>query len=413
MRLGVQRLETVSTLARDGSEAAAKSLSQLTNTDVAVEVTQVELVSRTAFAESIAGTPVVGAAIELRDGLDGTVVVVFDESNATMLLESIMPTSWAGTTEEFSESGITETANIMAGGFIDAWADHFETRITPEPPTYLAGEWPAVLPDTLPAWADGQSVLSLTSQLTAPAETIDFQLYFFPDQASLEQLIDAAGPIPVSVEKLAAFNALAGIGARRAAEKVTTMTSIETTVDITRLTFIPTDSVSQYPPATRRIGAVTHLNGPPGGHIAILFDPQSAQAIGDALLPVATDGEEVTDQHRMALQELSNIMISGFIDGWANTVERKIQHVPPEVVDQSGATIITDLAADTKSIGGHLFVFDSTVYTPDQTINCELVAVPDPDAFESLLAELSAEDVSEAVADPTTLEPRGYDDLQE
>ena len=115
----------------------------------------------------------------------------------------------------------------------------------------------------------------------------------------------------------------------------------------------------------------------------------------------------------MALQEISNIMTSGFIDGWANTVDRKIQHAPPELVDQPGATIVGDLVADTATMNGHFFVFDSTVQTPDQTVNCELVAVPDPTAFEALLADLSIGDANDAAADPTTLEPRGYDDLRE
>ena len=265
MRLGVQTLETFSTLARDGSKAAARALSQLTDTTAQVAVTRVDLVSSTAFTDTLADTHVVGAAIVLDDGLEGTVVLVFDEANAATLLESVAPDGWGPVSETLSESGISETANIMVGGFVDAWADYFGTRITPGAPTYLEGEWPALLPDTLPAWANGQSVLSLTSQLTTTAETVDFQLFFFPEPASLEQLIGTDDAIPVSIEKLAAFNSLAGAGAHRAAEKVTTMTGIETAVDITRLTFIPTDSVAQYLPTARRIGAVTHLDGPPGG----------------------------------------------------------------------------------------------------------------------------------------------------
>lgn len=413
MRLAVQTLETFGTLARDGSNAAAGALSQLTGDEARVEVTRVDLVSATDLAEEYAGTEFVGAAIELSDGLSGTVVLVFDQANAETLLDSIVPDSWDTVSEPLSRSGVSETANIMVGGFVDAWAEYFETKITPGAPQYLAGAWPEILPSDLPVLGDGQSVLSVTSQLTATAETVDFQLYFFPERDSLKRLMDSSGAVPVSLEKLGAFNTLAGTGARRAAEKITEMTGIETTVDITRLTFIPTDSVAEYLPTGPRIGAVTHLQGPPGGHIVILFDPASARTIGDALLPVDAGTDQLTDQHRMALQEISNIMTSGFIDGWANTVERKIQHVPPELREQSGAEIVTDLVADSSGTTSHYLLFDSTVKTPDQTVNCELVALPDPDEFEELLTELSVEAATEAIKDPTTLEPQSYDDLRE
>ncbi len=413
MRLDIQTLGTFNKLAHEGATAAAQSLTQLSGQTADVAVTRADLVPVDDLTREFEGQAFVGVEIETTGGIEGTAMLVFDQQSADTLSEAIMPESWGDVSPEIGKSGVSETANIMIGGFVDAWADHFGTKIALGPPTYIAGEWPAILPENLPVWDERQTAISFTSQLTSTSETIGFYIYLFPKRDSIAELVEAAtAELPLSVDKLSLFNEMTKAGARRAAEKITQMTGIETDVEISRLTFVPIDAVEDYVADETRIGAVTQLQGPPGGFIAILFDTASAKQIGDALLPIAVEGDGLTEQHRAALEEIGNIMTSGFIDGWANTLDRKIQHQPPELIEESAATTIGALAADLPADQDYAFIFNSMVRTPDETINCQLFALPEATQFQALLKELSVETAAEAVADPEQFEPRAYDDLK-
>lgn len=415
MRLDIQTLGTFNSLADEGARAAADALTQLTGNEVGVSVTRADLVSLPDLAGAFAGEEFAGVELATGDGLEGTIVLVFNRDSADRLLDAVMPDSWGETTTTMDQSGVSEVANIMVGGFVDAWADHFDRKISLGPPTYVAGEWPTILPEEVPLWDDRQTAMTFTSQLTSDTEIIEFYLYLFPQRESLELLIDSvvsAGELPVSVDKLSLFNEMTKTGAQRAAEKITQMTNIETDVDISRLTFVPADDIGNQFQQSNRITTVTHLQGPPGGHIAILFDPDSARTIADALLPIDIDDPGLTDHHRSAIEEIGNIMTSGFIDGWANTLDRKIQHVPPELTEGTAADTISELATDFDPVQEYVFLFDSTVQTPDETVSVEIIALPDHAQLKQVLDELSVERATAAVENPEKLEPSEYDDLR-
>lgn len=414
MRLDIQTLGTFNELAHRGAQASASSLSQLSGTTTETEVTRADLVPLPDLVDEF-DDEFVGVEIDLSDGLAGTIVLVFDRASAATLLETIMPDSWGDVDSELDKSGVSEAANIMVGGFVDAWADHFGTKISLGPPEYIAGEWPAVLPNDVPLWNARKTALTFTSQLTSIEETIDFHIYMFPERTSFAALVEdaiAENDVPISIDKLSVFNEMTKEGAGRAANKVTQMTNIETDVDIGRLTFVPITDIEHHVTNERRIGAVTRLQEPPGGSVAILFDVDSALTVADALLPIEVDAEGLTDQHRAAIEEIGNIMTSGFIDGWANTLDRKIQHVPPDVVEDSAAATIGDLVDELEDEQEYAFILDSTVRTPDREVNCDLFAIPEESQFQTVLDELSLESATRAVDDPSELEPSAYEDLQ-
>lgn len=416
MRLDIQTLGTFNELAHEGAEAAAASLSQLSGATTEVEVTTADLVPMPDLVDEFADDKFVGVEIETGDGLEGTIMLVFDRDSAERLLSSIMPDSWGNVDEELDQSGVSEAANIMVGGFVDAWADHFGTMISIGPPTYISGTWPEVVPEDVPLWNARQTALTFTSQLTSKEETIDFHIYLFPERDSFGELVNDAmtgDSLPISIDKLSIFNEMTKEGARRAADKVTQMTNIETDVDISRLTFVPVGDVKQYVPAEDRIGAITSLQGPPGGYIAILFDTTSAKTVADALLPIEVEGDGITDQHRSAIEEIGNIMTSGFIDGWANTMDRRIQHEPPSVIEDTASDTIGTLADKLEDGQEYVFLLDSTVRTPDQDVNCDLFALPDESQFQTVLDEMEVDRVADAIDDPSKFDPSSYEDLVE
>lgn len=412
MRIDIQTLGTFNSLAREGAERAASSLSQLAGDDVDVSIAKVELVPVPDLALEFSGTHVVGVEIGYGGGMDGTIVLAFDQNSADRLLDRMLPGA-----DEYDaqtiESGVTEAANIMAGGFLAAWGEHFESALQPEPPEYISGEWEAIMPMRMPVWNEYQAVLTFASQLTTAEETIGFNVYMFPERDSFESIIaDAVGDRALSLDKLSAFNEMTKAGAKRASEKITEMTDIHTNVEVSRLTIVPFDDVESYVGSDHRIGAAAALQEAPGGFVAVLFDTDSAKTVGDALLPIDPDDDGVTDMHRSALEEIGNIMVSGFIDGWANTLGRKIPHEPPSFVEGTGTDTVGPLVDDVSGDNRYAFLLDSTVSTPDGTVHCNLFALPRAEQFQAIIEELSLESATEAIYDPSQLEPGEYDDLK-
>lgn len=416
MRVDVETLGAFSDLAQQGAERAATSLEQLTGASTAVEVTQVELVPIDDLAVEFANTRVVGVEVGYTGGLDGTLVLVFDRESAHSLLSNMLPSSMQDDTTVIDESAVTEAANILAGGTLAAWGERFERKLKPEPPEYIDGQWEAVMPARLPVWNDFQSVLTFSSELHCREETIEFQLYMLPERESFQTAVSkTAGDdeLPLSLAKLSAFNEMTKSGAGRAAEKVTTMSGIRTHVTVSRLRVAPVDRIEQLIGPQHRIGAAAALADDPGGFVLTLFDPDSARTIGDALLPMEIDEEGITDHHRSAIEELSNLMVSGFIDGWANALSRRIQHDPPELVEGPAADTIGPLLGSLDDEQQYAFLLDSVVSTPGRDVDCNLLAVPTERGFRTVVESMSLEDAEAAIYDPDGFEPAAYDALDE
>ncbi|WP_248515408.1 chemotaxis protein CheC [Salinarchaeum laminariae] len=438
MRVDLKTLGTFNELANRGASSAAKSLSQLSDTETTVGTTSADLVPVGDIADRFdSGATFVGVEIGFEGGMEGSIVLVFDRESAGRLLERIVPAHWDDVDATLDRSTVSEVSNIMIGGFVDAWANHFDTRLQLGPPTYIAGAAADVIPGSVPTWDERRTALTFTSQLQtpgpepqsgrgsdgsepagasdAPDADIDFHIYMFPERSSFAAVVGEAVPdqeFPISIEKLSAFTEMTKRGAGRAADKLSGMTGIQTDVEVGRTTFVPIEDVSRRAATGHRIGSVAPLQAAPGGFIVILFDEASAITVGDALLPIESDEDGLTDQHRSAIEEIGNIMTSGFIDGWANALDRKIQHDPPELVEDSAAVTLASLVDRLDASQEHAFLLDATVRAAGREINCDLYAIPDERSFQEVLGEMTMTEARAAASDPDELEPAAYDDLR-
>ncbi|GAB3683820.1 hypothetical protein GCM10028857_11980 [Salinarchaeum chitinilyticum] len=444
MRVDLKTLGTFNELANRGASSAASSLAQLSDTETTVGATSADLVPVGDIADRFDdGATFVGVEIGFEGGMEGSIVLVFDRESAGRLLERIVPQHWDDVDATLDRSTVSEVSNIMVGGFVDAWANHFGTRLQLGPPTYIAGAAADVIPGSVPTWDERRTALTFTSQLqtpgvgagapgagagvagtdgtpaaaddTDPDADIDFHIYMFPERSSFAAVVGEAVPdqeFPISIEKLSAFTEMTKRGAGRAADKISGMTGIQIDVEVGRTTFVPIDDVSRQAADEPRIGSVATLQAAPGGFIVILFDLHSAITVGDALLPIESEEDGLTDQHRSAIEEIGNIMTSGFIDGWANALDRKIQHDPPELVEDTAAATLSSLVDRLDASQEHAFLLDATVRAAGREINCDLYAIPDERSFQEVLGEMTMTEARAAATDPDELEPAAYDDLR-
>jgi chemotaxis protein CheC len=92
-----------------------------------------------------------------------------------------------------------------------------------------------------------------------------------------------------------------------------------------------------------------------------------------------------------AIQEIGNIVTSGFIDGWANALETTIDISPPTYVDDIGSAIIDPLATELAQAQEYAFLIDSAIRTQNDEFTCDIYALPNEAELREALDHLAAE----------------------
>jgi chemotaxis protein CheC len=385
MKLDVQSLRTFSRLAHSGSQRAAGSLSQLTGLDTHVDVTKIELSSRTDVQQEFLDRDLVSVRIGFDGGIDGETVLAFPRGSAEQLVEKVMPGA-AASDAALVESGMNELGNIMIGGFIDGWAEYLGTSIEISTPTYVDVDGGGALSDD--GHDDESQVLVFRNQLEATAESVSFYLFMVPTASSVGAIVDAeGGGDAVPLDSFASFSQMIAEGAQEASANISMLTGIDTDVEVCRLNFVPIEGVPAQLEEESRTGVVLEFEGLPSGYIAILFDDDSAESVASSLLPGGGGGGE--EMRQSAIQEIGNIVTSGFVDGWANALETKIEISTPTYVNDLGPAIVDPLVADLARDQEYAFLIDSTIRTDDDEFTCDIYALPDESELRTALNELA------------------------
>ncbi|MFB6105668.1 MAG: chemotaxis protein CheC [Halobacteriaceae archaeon] len=400
MQVDIQALGTYNSLAREGAGRAAESLSMLTGVETSVDVTRLSLAKSADLQQTLSEWDMTGVHIGFDGGLAGDALLVFEQGTADHLLGEVLPRLLDR--DSVGREGITEVGNIVTSGFLDGWADYLGTTIDIEPPEYVGPARAAELVQSEDAAVAGEHLFAFESHLGALDEDVSFHLYLLPERESFARLLregDGDGAA-VDVEKLSTFNRLAAKGAEGASETMTTMTGMDTAVDVSRLSFVPIEDAPSHVGDDRYVGVVLELDGTPSGYVAILFDEPSARNIAAALLPTEPD-DAFEGMTRSALEEIGNVMTSGFIDGWANVLETTIDHSPPSFVHDMGSALVDPIAARLGRTQEHAFIVDTVIRTDDREVGCDIYVLPEADELSAALRSIEADQ-------PLDTEPRSF-----
>ena len=399
MKVDVKSLDTFNQLAHEGAQEATRSMAQMTGIDAAVDVTRISLIDRADVGEELGSGEFVGVQFGFEGALSGETVLIFEDDQTTEIVEALMP--GASDDENMAQSAIQEIGNIMMSGFIDGWAEHLEARIDHTPPGYIEGTSEAILPDD-PDVGDHDEVFVFRSEIQWEGESVTFFIYMLPEYEPMAQLMSEyaeTGEDAIPIEKLAVFNKMTRQGTEKAAENVQQMSGIETEAEVSQISFVPIEDVPKQFDEKLYVGTVVEFTGVPSGFLLVLFDEASAVTVAEALMPVEMESEGLTEQHKMAIEELGNIMTSGFVDGWANVLQQTVEHTPPTVVHDMGQSIIDPLAAQLGQFQRHAFVIDSQMKTDEVAFQSEIHALPNEQELREALETLDVDRADQTEAD--------------
>ncbi|QSG06721.1 chemotaxis protein CheC [Halapricum desulfuricans] len=194
----------------------------------------------------------------------------------------------------------------------------------------------------------------------------------------------------LDIRKLALFNKMAKEGGNTVADHLSQMTGMETEMEITKINFIDIPDIKTHVGDEKLIGISIELQEPPHGHVLFLLDYTNAKTLAQGMLGDmgGADPEQngFTDMERSAIEEIGNIMTSGFIDGWANVLETTIDMGTPTFTYGPGSGMVDRL------VGGRgsemALMFDSHIHALDSDIDVTVYTFPQLEELVDLMQEI-------------------------
>ena len=195
-------------------------------------------------------------------------------------------------------------------------------------------------------------------------------------------------PLLIDIRKLSLITELIQHGAEEVAGSLATLAGVEASVDIKSLSFVQPDDIATEMGTGEIHSARIRLTEPPYGVFLMTFSTATAEEIARLMTGTEVD-EEFTQLQESALQEMCNILTSGFIDGIANTLETTINMETP-TVEAADATDVADAALSHVRRDSLTIVLDSLVdiEETDVAFSLRIFLIPDPGSFVHLIDQL-------------------------
>jgi len=194
----------------------------------------------------------------------------------------------------------------------------------------------------------------------------------------------------IDIRKLGLFNKMAKQGGNTVADHLSQMTGMETEMEITKINFIDIPDIKTHVGHAEQIGISIELVEPPHGHILFLLEARSAKELAHGMIgdmgETDPSANGFTDMERSAIQEIGNIMTSGFIDGWANVLDTTIDIGPPSFIFGPGSGMVDDLVGDREA--DMALMFDSRVRVPGSNVDVKVYTFPRLEELVDIMQEI-------------------------
>ena len=196
--------------------------------------------------------------------------------------------------------------------------------------------------------------------------------------------------LKVDVRKLDLFNKISKEGARHVADSLSQMTGLETGIRLSKLNFLHIDDVKTHLGEEKQVGIHVELTESPYGYVLFLLDPAESKKLAGLMVPgEGSDEKGFTDMERSAIQEIGNIMTSGYIDGWANVLDTTIDMSTPTFTYGPSHKIIEKMGGwpDEETV----FVLDSEITAAGTDIELTVYTFPEMRALVDLVSRIDTD----------------------
>ncbi|MDS0258899.1 chemotaxis protein CheC [Haloarcula sp. S1CR25-12] len=195
-------------------------------------------------------------------------------------------------------------------------------------------------------------------------------------------------PLLIDVRKLSLITELIQDGAEEVAGSLASLAGVEACVEIKSLSFVQPGDIPTEMGTGQIHSARIRLTEPPYGVFLMTFSTETAAEIARLMTGTPVEGE-FTQMQQSALQEMCNILTSGFIDGIADTLETTIDMGTP-TVEVADTSAVADAALSHVRRDSLTIVLDSLVdiKETDVAFSLRIFLIPDPGSFVHLIDQL-------------------------
>lgn len=206
--------------------------------------------------------------------------------------------------------------------------------------------------------------------------------------------------LKVDVRKLEIFNKVSKEGSKRVADSLSQMSGLDAEIEVAKINVLHMDDVKTHLGDDKQVGIHVELTESPYGYVLFLLDPADSKRLAQSMVPgdSSTEGG-FSEMERSAMQEIGNIMTSGYIDGWANVLDTTIDMGTPTFTYGPSNQII-------EKMGGWpdediVFVLDSQITTADADVDLTVYTFPQVKSLVELVKaiDLDTDVTVDSVAD--------------
>jgi len=191
----------------------------------------------------------------------------------------------------------------------------------------------------------------------------------------------------VDVRKLGIFNKISKEGSRRVADSLSQMSGMDAEIEVAKINVMHMDDVKTHIGDAEKVGIHVELTEPPYGYVLFLLDPADSKRLAASMVPAGAAAESgFSEMERSAIQEIGNIMTSGYIDGWANVLDTTINMGTPSFTYGPSNQIVEQMGGwpDEEIV----FVLDSQITTQETDVDLTVYTFPEVQALVDLVKKI-------------------------
>ncbi|MFC7139549.1 chemotaxis protein CheC [Halosimplex aquaticum] len=182
----------------------------------------------------------------------------------------------------------------------------------------------------------------------------------------------------VDVRKLALFNEMAKEGATTVSAHLNQLSGLNTEIEVSKISFLDMEDVRTHLGDHEQVGIYVELTEAPYGYVLFMLEPAGSKRLAQSMVGDMGGDDDAdghfTDMERSAMQEIGNIMTSGFIDGWANVLDTTIDMSTPSFIFGQANAIVDEMGGwPDEEIA---FVVDSHVVASDADVEVTVYTFP-------------------------------------
>lgn len=193
---------------------------------------------------------------------------------------------------------------------------------------------------------------------------------------------------------LTRFRAVSEESLRRAGESMSVMFGHPVRLTVSAISTVP---VGALPDLTAEAvsgpmaGLLIRFSGEAAGQIVMLFPLTTVFRMLGVLQKGQVRLPSLSEMERSAVQEVGNILASGFLSGLADLLGKSLMPSPPELHMDDVQGLIQQVMADLEGGGSEVLVVEALLEEPGQRIEGRFYVLPEAASLNALLQDAAGD----------------------